>query len=82
MRCSAAGDWQGTNLLVPDEGLDRLVIDTSAGLNRLETGAEKTQVMAEAGVPLARLADFSRKQGLEGMEFAHGIPERWAGPCA
>ena len=65
---------RGTNLLVPDEGLDRLVIDTSAGLNRLETGAEKTQVMAEAGVPLARLADFSRKQGLEGMEFAHGIP--------
>ena len=26
----------GTNLLAPDEGLDRLVIDTSAGLNRLE----------------------------------------------
>lgn len=64
----------GTNLLVPDEGLDRLVIDTSAGLNRLETGAEENQVMAEAGVPLARLADFSRKQGLGGLEFAHGIP--------
>lgn len=65
---------RGTNLLVPDEGLDRLVIDTSAGLNRLETGAENTQVTAEAGVPLARLADFSRKQGLGGLEFAHGIP--------
>ena len=28
----------GTNLLAPDEGLDRLVIDTSAGLNRVEAG--------------------------------------------
>ncbi|BAK99278.1 UDP-N-acetylenolpyruvoylglucosamine reductase [Oscillibacter valericigenes Sjm18-20] len=64
----------GTNLLVPDEGLDRLVIDTSAGLNRLETGAEENQVKAEGGVPLARLADFSHKQGLGGLEFAHGIP--------
>lgn len=64
----------GTNLLVSDEGLDRLVIDTSAGLNRLETGGSEILVMAEAGVPLARLADFARKQGLGGLEFAHGIP--------
>ena len=28
----------GTNLLAPDEGLDRLVIDTSAGLSRVEAG--------------------------------------------
>ena len=33
----------GSNLLVPDEGLDRLVIDTSADLNRVEPG--------EAGTP-------------------------------
>ena len=64
----------GTNLLVPDEGLDRLVIDTSAGLNRLEMGAAETQVTAEAGISLARLADFAQKRGLAGLEFAHGIP--------
>ena len=62
----------GTNLLAPDEGLDRLVIDTSAGLNRLEADGE--HLTAEAGVPLARLADLACKQGLTGLEFAHGIP--------
>ncbi len=63
----------GTNLLAPDEGLDRLVIDTS-GMCRLEAGEGPRIVTAEAGVPLARLADFACKQGLTGLEFAHGIP--------
>ena len=64
----------GTNLLAPDEGLDRLVVDTSAGLNRLEEGEEPDILTAEAGVSLARLADFACKLGLTGLEFAHGIP--------
>ena len=64
----------GTNLLAADEGLDRLVIDTTAGLSRLEAGAEPGEIMAEAGVSLARLADFACRQGLAGLEFAHGIP--------
>lgn len=64
----------GTNLLAPDEGLDRLVIDTSAGLNRLGPGESPDTVVAEAGAPLARVADFACKQGLTGLEFAHGIP--------
>lgn len=64
----------GTNLLAPDEGLDRLVVDTSAGLNRLEEGEEPGILTAEAGVSLARLADFACKLGLTGLEFAHGIP--------
>ena len=64
----------GTNLLAPDTELDRLVIDTSAGLNRLERGEEPNTILAEAGVSLARLADFACRQGLTGLEFAHGIP--------
>lgn len=64
----------GTNLLAADEGLDRLVIDTSAGLNRLEPGEEPGTLLAEAGVSLARLADHACKLGLTGLEFAHGIP--------
>lgn len=64
----------GTNLLAPDEGLDRLVVDTSAGLNHLEEGEEPDILTAEAGVSLARLADFACKLGLTGLEFAHGIP--------
>ena len=63
----------GTNLLAPDEGLDRLVIETS-GLSRLEAGEEPGTIVAGCGVPLARLADFACKRGLTGLEFAHGIP--------
>ena len=64
---------KGTNLLIADEGLDRLVIDTSA-MDRMEFGAEPMVLSADAGVSLARLADFACKQGLSGLEFAHGIP--------
>ena len=39
----------GTNLLAPDEGLDRLVIDTSAGLSRVEAGGTPGTILAEAG---------------------------------
>lgn len=63
----------GSNLLIPDEGLDRLVIDTSAALHRIET-AGKRSLRAEAGASLARLAGFAQKRGLMGLEFAHGIP--------
>jgi UDP-N-acetylmuramate dehydrogenase len=62
----------GTNLLISDAGLDRLVIETSA-MNRMELG-EGGRITADAGVSLARLADFACKQGLTGLEFAHGIP--------
>ena len=64
----------GTNLLAPDEGLDRLVIDTSAGMNRIQAGTEAHTLLADAGVSLSRLADFACRQGFAGLEFAHGIP--------
>ncbi|WP_298022705.1 UDP-N-acetylmuramate dehydrogenase [uncultured Dysosmobacter sp.] len=63
----------GTNLLAADEGLDRLVVDLSAAMHGIQ-GEENGTVTAEAGVSLARLADFACKQGLTGLEFAHGIP--------
>ena len=63
----------GTNLLAPDGGLDRLVVNTYA-MSRVELGPEPCTIKAEAGVSLARLADFACKQGLTGLEFAHGIP--------
>ena len=64
----------GTNLLASDEGLDRLVIETSGAMNRITQGEGKTDIMAEAGATLARVADFACRQGLTGLEFAHGIP--------
>ena len=63
----------GTNLLVADEGLDTVVIDTSAGLSRIALTGEG-EITADAGVPLAKLALFAWKSCLTGLEFAHGIP--------
>lgn len=62
----------GTNILAPDEGLDALVIDTAA-MHAMEV-REGGRVSAAAGVSLARLADLACRQGLAGLEFAHGIP--------
>ena len=62
----------GTNLLFPDEGVDRLVVNTR-DMSCVALDAEG-RVTAEAGVPLARAAVFAQKQGLTGLEFAYGIP--------
>ena len=64
---------KGTNLLIADEGLDRLVINTAA-MAGIKSGQETGVLAAEAGAPLVRLADFACKLGLTGLEFAHGIP--------
>lgn len=63
----------GTNLLAADEGLDTVVINTSAQLSRVERTGEY-ELTADAGVSLCQLALFAWKQGLAGLAFAHGIP--------
>lgn len=62
----------GSNLLVADEGMDAFMIKCSEGLSAVSV--EKEEVVAESGIPLARLASFSCEEGLTGLEFAHGIP--------
>ena len=62
----------GTNLLFPDEGVDRLVVNTR-DMSGVSLDAEG-RVAAEAGASLARTAVFAQQHGLAGMEFAHGIP--------
>lgn len=62
----------GTNLLVADEGLDTLVIQTGEGLTH--TAHDGGIVTADAGVSLARLGVFAWQNSLTGLEFAHGIP--------
>ena len=62
----------GTNILAPDGGVPGVVISTR-GLDSLEL-SEDGSINAGAGVPLARLAVFAQKNGLTGLEFAHGIP--------
>ena len=63
----------GTNLLAPDEGLERLVVRTAGEMNAVQL-LDETTIEADAGISLARLALFAQSAGLTGLEFAHGIP--------
>ena len=63
----------GTNLLIPDEGLERLVINTR-DMALIEQGSDENEIIAQSGTPLVKLANFACAQGLTGLEFAHGIP--------
>jgi UDP-N-acetylmuramate dehydrogenase len=61
----------GANVLCPDEGVDGVVVATGGMETLSRSGSELT---ADAGVSLARLATAAWKEGLTGLEFAHGIP--------
>lgn len=63
----------GTNILFPDTGLDRLVIQTGE-LSKIELDEKAGVITAQAGVTLAKLASFACAKGMTGLEFAHGIP--------
>jgi UDP-N-acetylmuramate dehydrogenase len=62
----------GSNLLVPDEGVERFLIRSAPGLGNFR--AQGNCITADSGATLARLAGFAQRQGLTGLEFAHGIP--------
>lgn len=62
----------GTNLLVTDGALKRIVIKTDALTEIVREG--ETGLAALCGVSLARLATAAADFGLAGLEFAHGIP--------
>ena len=62
----------GTNVLFPDGGVDRLIINTR-DMAQIEPCGEN-RIKAVAGASLARVANFACRQGLAGLEFAHGIP--------
>lgn len=52
----------GTNLLFGDGETDRLVISTR-DLAQLRRGGSENEIIAGAGVPLARLAVFAQQAG-------------------
>ena len=62
----------GSNLLVPDEGVSRFLIKPVPGLNTCTLNGNT--ITAGCGITLSRLATFARDNGLTGLEFAHGIP--------
>ena len=61
----------GTNLLVPDGGLDAVVLCTAA-MDGVSAAGE--ELRAGAGCPMARAAAAAQRAQLAGLEFAHGIP--------
>jgi len=62
----------GTNLLFPDEGLDRVVIKLCPNLSDIAVSGNT--IAAGAGATLAKVASTALNAGLTGLEFAHGIP--------
>ncbi len=70
----------GTNLLFPDEGLAELFMLSTEKLQKLFLLPDGA-VYAEAGVSLSRLASFAQQNGLQGLEFASGIPGSVGGGC-
>ena len=63
----------GTNLLVPDEGLDKVVVRLGEAMSEAISLGDG-YIRAGAGITLAKLAVFAANEGLSGLEFAHGIP--------
>lgn len=62
---------KGSNILVGDRGIRGIVLKLS-GLDQVHT--EGTQIIAGAGISLARLANVALESALTGLEFASGIP--------
>ena len=71
----------GSNLLVRDGGFRGTVIVLSKALNKLEIEPSGL-VRVEAGVPCAKVARQSAKEGFTGAEFLAGIPGTMGGALA
>lgn len=68
---------KGTNLLVKDNGIHGIAIALTKCLkkiDRTDTNTDGVIVTAMAGANLKTLCSYALKQGLEGMNFALGIP--------
>ena len=72
---------KGSNVLVRDAGIRGTVVSTSEMLNGIED-LGNGKIRAEAGVSLARLANYCTKHGLTGLEFMAGIPGTVGGALA
>lgn len=62
----------GSNLLVNDEGLNKVVIRLCGDFKQILI--DGTSVKCGAGVTLSKLCTFSLANSLSGLEFAYGIP--------
>ncbi len=65
---------RGSNLVVPDEGVDGLVISLANHAWAAFEPRENGRVWAGAGLRLKNLCGLAAKAGLTGFEFLEGIP--------
>jgi UDP-N-acetylmuramate dehydrogenase len=70
----------GANVLVPDEGLDAVVLYLDGALAGLEVRSPR--VLAGGGAPLAKLVRATIDAGLAGVESLGGIPSSIGGALA
>ncbi len=71
----------GSNLLVRDGGIRGTVVAINGVLNDLEI-QPSGHIRVGAGVPCAKVARFSAKEGFTGAEFLAGIPGTMGGALA
>jgi UDP-N-acetylmuramate dehydrogenase len=71
---------RGTNLIVKDKGIRGWVISLTQGMKKAQI--EEDVVMAEAGLSLQRLVQFTILKGLTGLEPFFGIPGTVGGGLA
>jgi UDP-N-acetylmuramate dehydrogenase len=76
---------EGSNVLIPDEGLEGLVVllrdDTSPPLVEFSSDS-RVEVRVSAAFPLRKLLNWAVRRGLSGLEFAVGIPGTVGGAVA
>ncbi len=63
---------KGSNLLVGDKGYPGVILQISDACQQIE--AEGNRLQVQAGAALSKGALFAMERGLEGLEFAAGIP--------
>ena len=63
----------GTNVLVLDEGLDRVVVKIGDEMTHLSLENENV-ICCSAGTKVVTLCKFALENSLSGLEFAYGIP--------
>ncbi|MCB2210083.1 UDP-N-acetylmuramate dehydrogenase [bacterium] len=64
----------GSNLLVSDKGLDRVILHNRAHNLKIDTKSDSPSVMAESGAILGTVARQSALRGLSGMEWGAPVP--------
>lgn len=73
----------GSNVLIPDEGIEGIVVMTRSGLNQMTVlSANDAVVRLEAGVPCGTAARFCARSELQGLEFLAGVPGTMGGALA